>query len=129
MLVLDSSAAVAALVGDPPNAPLVERLEAQAELHAPHLIDLEFASALRRLVHRGELDLRRAEAAREDYRDLPIVRYPHLGLLDRVWALRENVSAYDAAFIALSEALGAPLVTVDARLAASRGHGAIVESF
>lgn len=129
MLVLDSSAAVAALVGDPPNASLVERVAAEAELHAPHLIDLEFTNALRRLVGRAELDTRRAETAREDFRDLSIVRYPHLGLLDRIWELRENLSAYDAAFVALSEALGAPLVTVDARLAASAGHRAVIEAF
>ncbi len=127
MLVVDTSALVAALVADPPSAVLVQRLGAESELHAPHLIDVEALSALRRLVRLGHLPVERAETVREDLRDLAIVRYPHAMLLDRMWELRDNLTAYDAAFVALSEVLGAPLVTADARVAAAPGHFAQVE--
>lgn len=126
---VDTSALLGALVADHPRRPLVERLAADGDLHAPHLIDVETLHALRRLVRRGELTVDRAEAAREDIRDLTVVRYPHVALLDRIWELRDNLTAYDAAFIALSEALGVPLVTTDARLADAPGHRAKVETF
>lgn len=129
MLVVDTSAVLAALVAEVPNAALVERLGADGDLHAPHLIDVELVHALRRLVHRGELAGDRAQAARADFSDLPIVRYPHVALLDRMWELRDNITAYDAAFVALSEALGVALVTTDARLASAPGHKAEVERF
>jgi predicted nucleic acid-binding protein len=129
VLVVDTSAVLAALVAEEPNAALVERLGADGDLHAPHLIDVELVHALRRLVHRGELAGDRAQAARADFGDLPIVRYPHVALVDRMWELRDNVTAYDAAFVALSEALGVPLVTTAARLASAPGHKAEVERF
>jgi predicted nucleic acid-binding protein len=71
----------------------------------------------------------RAADARMDFADLTIVRYPHVSLADRMWELRHNVTAYDAAFLALAEALGAPLVTCDARVARAPGHAASVEVF
>ena len=83
---------------------------------------------LRRLVAQGLLSVDRAGDARTDYADLAILRYPHLPFLDRIWELRANLTASDAAFVALSEALGAPLVTTDARLAAAPGHRAHVET-
>ncbi len=129
MLVLDSSAALAALISEPPNSALVARLSSDGDLHAPHLIDVEVTHALRRLVRHGELSDSRAQRAREDFQEVTIVRYPHGALLDRMWELRDNLSAYDAAFVALSEALGAPLVTRDSRLAKASGHRAVVESF
>ena len=129
MLILDTSAALGALIGDPLNSALVERLSADGDLHAPHLIDVETLHALRRLVRRGELDADRAEGARRDFADLAITRYPHEPLVDRMWELRDNLSAYDAAFVALAEALEAPLVTSDRRLAAAAGHRAKVETF
>lgn len=129
MLVLDTSALLAALVGSPTNAALNERLSADGDLHAPHLIDVEAVHALRRLVRRGDLSLERARAARQDLRDLTIIRYPHVALVDRMWDLREHLTAYDAAFVALSEALGVPLITADARLARATGHGAEIEAF
>ncbi len=129
MLVLDSSAAVAVLASEVRNPALLDRVARETELHAPHLIDVEVTHVLRRLVERGEIDPRRADAARKDYLDLPLVRYPHLGLLERIWKLRENFSAYDAAFVALSEALDAPLLTVDARLSRGVGHRARIETF
>ncbi len=129
MLVLDTSALLAALVGSPTNAALNERLSADGDLHAPHLIDVEAVHALRRLVRRGDLSLERALAARQDLRDFTIVRYPHVALVDRMWDLREHLTAYEAAFVALSEALGVPLITADARLARATGHGAEIEAF
>lgn len=129
MLVVDTSAVLAALVGSPANEALNDRLRADGDLHAPHLIDVEALHALRRLVRRGDLSLERALAARQDLRDLTIIRYPHVALVDRMWELRENLTAYDAAFVALSEALGVPLVTADARVARAPGHGAEIEAF
>jgi len=129
MLVLDTSALLAALVGSPTNAALNERLSADGDLHAPHLIDVEALHALRKLVRQGDLSLDRALSTRQDLRDLTIIRYPHVALVDRMWELRENLTAYDAAFVALSEALGVPLVTADARLARATGHGAEIEAF
>lgn len=82
---------------------------------------------LRRLVARGKLSRDRAEDARQDFADLAIVRYPHFPLLDRMWELRANITPHDAVFIALSEVLGVPLVTADARLAGAPGHRATVE--
>jgi predicted nucleic acid-binding protein len=93
----------------------------------PHLIDLEVAQVLRRFERAGTLPEKRAAKALADFRDLPIVRYPHALLLDRVWALRQNATAYDAAYLALAEALNAPLLTVDARLRSVPGLRARVE--
>lgn len=127
MLVVDTSAVAAALLGGAPATR--ERLSADGDLHAPHLIDVEFVHALRRLTQRGALSLERAEDVRTDFASLPIVRYPHQPLSDRTWALRENLTAYDAVFIALAEALGVPLVTCDARLANAPGNQAAVEVY
>lgn len=129
MLVVDTSAVVAALVAEPPNELLRARLTRDGDLHAPHLVDVEVLHVLRRLVARGRLSRDRAEDARQDFADIAIVRYPHVPLLDRMWELRENITPYDAAFVALSEALGVPLVTADARLAGAPGHRAVVEVF
>jgi predicted nucleic acid-binding protein len=129
MLVVDTSAVVAALVGRPPDRKLLERLGADGDLHAPHLLDVELLHVLRRLVATGHLSGDRAADARVDFADLVVVRYPHHPLADRIWALRPNLSAYDATFVALGEALGVPLVTCDARLAAAPGHRAQVELF
>lgn len=128
MIVVDTSAVLQALVGRPAADGLVARLGSD-ELHAPHLVDVEVLHALRRLVVRRELTLDRAADARFDYADLRIVRYPHQPIADRIWELRANLSAYDAAFVALAEALGSPLVTSDARLARAPGHDAEVELF
>ncbi len=84
---------------------------------------------LRRLVAQGLLSVDRAGDARADYADLAVVRYPHVPFLDRIWELRASLTAYDAAFVALSEALGAPLITTDARLAAAVSHRAHVETY
>jgi predicted nucleic acid-binding protein len=77
----------------------------------------------------GAISDDRAADARVDFADLTIVRYPHISLADRMWELRQNVTAYDAAFLALAETLGAPLITCDIRLSRVRGYTAAVELF
>jgi predicted nucleic acid-binding protein len=121
MLVVDTSAVLAALASWPPDPALVMRLADDGDLHAPHLIDIEILNALRGLVRGGQLSEDRAHDVRTDVEDLAITRYGHQPLMDRVWALRANLTAYDAAFVALADALEVPLVTCDARLAKAPG--------
>jgi len=102
-------------------------LRGDENLHAPHLVDLEITHALRRFVLIGDMPPARAEEALEDLADIRIDRYPHSVLLPRIWELRDSLTAYDAAYVALAEALEAPLVTRDARLARTRGHRARIE--
>lgn len=128
MPVIDTSAAMAVLTADPPAPALVARVRA-GDLHAPHLIDVEFTHAMRRLLATGRLSLDRAQGARQDFVDLPILRYPHGPLLDRMWDLRDNLSGYDASFVTLSEVLEMPLITADARLAAAPGNDAVIEVY
>jgi predicted nucleic acid-binding protein len=128
MPVVDTSALIAALFGDPSPQSLVERLSG-GDLHAPHLVDVEFTHVARRLVATGLVSPERAQRGRSDFADLPIIRYPHGPFLDRMWQLRDNLTAYDAVFVALSEALDAPLVTTDGRLASAPGHHATVEVY
>ncbi|MDX1655256.1 MAG: type II toxin-antitoxin system VapC family toxin, partial [Candidatus Competibacteraceae bacterium] len=97
-------------------------------LHAPHLLDIEVTHVLRRYSLAGELGTRRGREALEDFLQLPIIRYPHDLLLPRLWELRHNLSAYDAAYVALAEALSVPLITRDGRLAAATGHQATIEA-
>ena len=129
MIVVDTSAIIGVLAGQPVVPRLVDRLISDSDLHAPHLLDVEFQHALRRLVVAGTISDERAADARVDLSDLTIIRYPHVSLADRMWELRHNVTADDAAFLALAEALDAPLVTCDARLARAPGHAASVEVF
>ena len=98
-------------------------------MHAPHLIDVEFLNVLRKLVARELLTEARADVARRRFNQLPLHRYPHQPLADRVWALRSTITAYDGQYIALAELLALPLVTSDARLARSGGHSAAIEAF
>lgn len=100
--------------------------EAQV-IHAPHLLDVEVVQALRRLEAAGAIDARRGREALEDLNLLRLVRHPHAPLLDRMWAMRHNLTAYDALYVALAEVLDAPLVTTDGRLASAPGHAARVE--
>jgi predicted nucleic acid-binding protein len=129
VLVVDTSAILAALIGRPGSPALVEALMSDGDLHAPHLIDVEVIHALRQLVMRGDISEERAQDCRTDFADLVITRYPHQRLSDRMWELRHNLTAYDAAFVALSEALSMPLVTCDARLAEAPGHEADVHLY
>ncbi len=117
MIVVDASAAVAALL----NAGPARTALSDEAVHAPHLIDSEVAQALRRLVLRRSLGADDGWAALDSWRRLGIVRHPVGGLLDRVWELPENVSAYDASYLALAEALDCSLLTADARLGRAPG--------
>lgn len=108
---------MAALLHDGP----ARRLLAYERVHVPHLIDIEVASALRRSAARGALTPDQAWAALDTWRRLAVTRYPVTALLDRVWELRTNVSAYDASYVALAEQLGCALVTADARPARAPG--------
>jgi predicted nucleic acid-binding protein len=129
VLVVDSSAVLEALAARDPAPNLVERLADDGDLHAPHLIDTEILHALRRMLRKEQISAERAHDARTDFTELALVRYPHEPLNDRVWELRENLTAYDATFVALAEALGVPLVTCDARLAAAPGTRARIEVY
>ena len=130
MIVLDASAAVDWLLQTSSGERIEKRIYARSEtLHAPHLLDLEVTQVLRRLTQQGVVSEARADEAVRDLLDLRLTRYPHLVLLPRIWQLRHNFSAYDAAYIVLSENLGAPLITRDGRLASSSGHGASIELF
>jgi predicted nucleic acid-binding protein len=128
VIVVDASAILEVLLGTPAGLRVMERLFAPAEtLHAPHLLDLEVVQVLRRYTFAGELSSTRGLEALEDLAEFPITRYPHDLLLPRIWELRRNLTAYDAAYVALAEALAAPLVTRDAALASTRLHRAKVE--
>ncbi|NGZ10764.1 MAG: PIN domain-containing protein [Nitrospira sp. LK70] len=128
MIVVDASAVIEMLLNTPTGVQLVERVfDPDETLHAPHLLDVEVAQVLRRYTRTGELDTARGLQALEDLADFPLTRYPHDLFLLRIWELRHNVTAYDATYIALAEALGAPLLTRDAALASAPGHHAQVE--
>jgi predicted nucleic acid-binding protein len=128
LIVIDASAALELLLASPTGARVAERAFSDAEtLCAPHLIDLEVAQVLRRYTLSGDLEPSRAAEALRDYLDLPIERYPHDLFLTRIWQMRHNVTAYDAAYIVLAEALDAVLLTTDVRLASASGHDAQVE--
>ena len=130
MIVADASVVLECLlrteVGDTVEAALFAPGET---LHAPHLIYLEVSQVLRRLESRGELPARRAIIALETFNAIRLARYPHTAMLPRIWDLRKNLTAYDAAYIALAEALDAPLLTCDRALAAAPGVRARVRVF
>jgi predicted nucleic acid-binding protein len=117
VIVVDASAAIAGLLNDGP----ARRTLAPEQLHIPHLIDTEVASGLRRLVIAGRITAKQGWAALDTWRRLGATRYPAHGLLDRIWGLRDNLTAYDAGYVALAEQLGCSVVTADARLAAAPG--------
>ncbi|MBL7193297.1 MAG: type II toxin-antitoxin system VapC family toxin [Pirellulales bacterium] len=128
MIVLDASAALELLLRAPDHSRLVARVLRSGEtIAAPHLLDLEVTQVLRRFVMAGEITAARGRKAIEDHLSLGIVRYPHEGLLERVWQLRANCTAYDAAYLVLAEALNAVLITCDAKLAAIPGSRVAVE--
>ncbi|GAA3246170.1 type II toxin-antitoxin system VapC family toxin [Nonomuraea helvata] len=126
MIIIDSSAMVEALTGREADVELLDAL--QASVHAPHLLDVEVLSTLRGLVLGGKLAASAAEQARADYLALKISRYEIKGIAERIWELRHNYTAYDAACLALAEALEAPLYTCDGKLNGG-GHDAEVQVF
>jgi predicted nucleic acid-binding protein len=128
VIVLDASAVLEWLLGRPAARAVAARIADPGQgLHVPHLLDVEVARALRRYEATGALPAERARAALEDLRDLDAERHGHALFLPRIWQLRRNLTAYDAAYVALAEALDAPLLTADARLARAPGHRARVE--
>jgi len=130
VIVLDASAAVDLVLRRPERGPWVaERVFVGGLLHSTHLIDLEVASALRRFVRTGALSPDRARNGLDVFLLLAIRRHAPRLLVDRVWALRDTLTAYDASYIALAEALGIPVVTTDNRLARATGHHATVVGF
>ena len=130
MIVLDASAVVDWLLQTPAGKRIEQRIYARKDtLHTVYLLDVEFAQVLRRLVREGRLARKRAEEAIEDLVVLRVTRYAPVLFLDRIWRLRHNLSAYDAAYVALAEELKAPLITRDQRIAAAPGHAAMIEVF
>ena len=127
MIVVDASVILEVLLVTA-DAPSIEaRIFAPGEtLHAPQLLDVEVAQVLRRHARSGEFSPERGVEALTDLADFPLNRYPHTFLLPRIWELRDNVTAYDAAYLALAEALAAPLLTRDSALAGAPVHGASV---
>lgn len=122
MIVLDASAAVELLLGGDRGdrvLPLLEREE--GAIHAPGLLDLEVAQVFRRMVAMGVVESPRGRASLEILEGLGVHRHPERPLLPRIWALKDNLTAYDAAYVALAEALACPLVTFDARIARTPG--------
>lgn len=115
MIVIDASAALAALLNDGQARSLL----AAERLHTPHLVDSEIASGLRRQVQRKQLSESDGWNALSTWRRLAVTRYPIYGLFERVWEVRDNMSAYDAAYVALAETLDCALVTADTRLGSS----------
>jgi predicted nucleic acid-binding protein len=128
MIVVDASAVLEALLRTPAVTAVEQWLfEPSQTLHAPHLLDVEVAQVVRRYAANGEIDADRGRMALDDLADLPLHRYPHDFLLPRVWDLRNNLTAYDAMYVALAEVLDVPLLTRDTRLAAAPGHHARIE--
>ncbi|MCU4186415.1 type II toxin-antitoxin system VapC family toxin [Acidiferrimicrobium sp. IK] len=121
VIVVDASVLSSALADDGADGDRARERLRGGRLAAPEIVDLEVCSVFRRLVLAGRLPLRRAELAVSDLVDLPVRRVPHRGLLGRCWALRDNLSIYDASYVALAEQLEATLVTADTRLAAAAG--------
>lgn len=127
MIVLDNSALVAAIVGTDRLSAAVRSRLAGERLLAPELIDVEFVNALRGLVGGGTLSVVMADRAVRAMRAFPLERVSHRPLLDRAWALQNNLSAYDATYVALAELLGVALVTGDRRIAGAPGLSCVVE--
>jgi predicted nucleic acid-binding protein len=128
VIVLDASAAVEWLLQTWTGARVAQRILSSGEtLHAPHLLDVEVTQVFRRHVLQGAVTASRAEEALQDLLDLRVSRHPPGLFLWRVWELRDNLTAYDAVYVALAEALDATLLTCDGKLALAPGHHARVE--
>jgi predicted nucleic acid-binding protein len=123
MVVMDASVAVEVLIRTELGRRIAHRV-LDEDLHAPHLIDLEFLNALRRLSSIGGLDPAVATEVRAEMTQWSIERHSHFTLLEGIWNLRNSVSVYDAVYVALAETLGVPLLTCDGKLSRSHGHKA-----
>ena len=130
MIVIDASAAVELILNTATGKRVGDRVADEREaIHAPHLIDVEILHALRRLVLRKSIDDAHATTALGLWRSLDVERHVHEPFVGRIWQLRGNLSAYDATYVALAEALSAPLVTADRRLANAPGSGISIEVY
>ena len=127
MIVVDASAIAEVLLQTPSAAAVESRIFAGDSLHTPFLIEVEIAQTLRRYALAGAMSERRGAQALQIFVAMPIERHEHEPLLDRIWRLRNNFSAYDAAYVTLAEILQAPLITRDSRLARSTGSRAAIE--
>ena len=128
MLVVDASVLVVALADDGPDGDRVRQRLRGERLAAPELIDLEVGSVLRRQNRAGHIDDRRAEMALSDLAAVPVQRAGHIHLLARCWELRQNLTFYDAAYVALAEALQVTLLTGDRRLSRAAGPTCPIET-
>ena len=127
---LDASAAIDWLLQTAAGKQIETRIYSRGEsLHAPHLLDLEVAQVLRRLVREGAVSGPRADQAIQDLFDLRVTRYPHFIFLPHIWRIRDNFSAYDAAYVALADKLGATLITRDTRLASAAARLLSIEFY
>ncbi len=128
MIVIDASALLEILLQTPRAEKLMQRaLDPKERMHAPQLLDIEVTQVLRRMTQRKELPVGRAEQALEDFTHIVIERHDHQSLIPRIWELCDSVSAYDGAYVALAEALSAPLLTCDGKLARAPGLQISVE--
>ena len=128
MIVVDASVIVDLLLRAPGVQELDARVFAEGEaIHVPHLMDVEVAQVLRRYASRGIISDRRGQMSIELLQQFPLTRHPHDPLLERIWRLRGNVTAHDAAYVALAEGLNAPPLTRDQKLAGVAGHAARIE--
>lgn len=128
MIVLDASAIVELLLSTARGRRIADRLKDPAlGLHVPHLVDVEVTQTLRRLLRDGDIDSASAKSALEVLQQLDLERHAHNSLLIRVWALRANLTVYDAVYVALAEALKAPLLTCDTKLARAPGTRCSIE--
>jgi predicted nucleic acid-binding protein len=127
LIVLDASAVIELLLRTPAGVKIeAQTLGPEETLHVPHVLDLEVVEVLRRYVRSGAMTAVRGDQAVSDLLDLPLIRYPHEPFLNRIWQLRGNSTAYDAAYLALAESLPAQLLTCDPKLASTPGHKAHV---
>ena len=127
MIVADASAIVEVLLQSADAPRVAARLFSGEPLAAPHLLDVEVAQVMRRYVLRGEISDTRGRESLDVLVRLPITRYRHEPLLDRMWQLPANLTAYDAAYVAIAEALDATLVTRDRKLASATAHRAHIQ--
>jgi len=128
LIVIDASAVIEWILNTSRGQSIGKRLtDGMEQLHAPYLLDVEVLQVIRRYSLRKLISEVRARQAIEDYNDLLVRRYPHTPLISRIWELKANLSAHDAAYVALSEALSAPLLTCDTCLADAPGHHALVQ--